>query len=153
MHANAELITRFYTALSRLDGAAMAACYADDATFSDPVFPGLKNGEPGKMWRMLTTRGKDMTVVFDGIEADGASGKAHWVATYTFSGTGARVVNDIQANFTFKNGKIATHRDQFDLYKWMRQALGLKGLLLGWLPPVQAKLQKTARAGLDAFKG
>ena len=52
MHANAELITRFYTALSRLDGAAMAACYADDATFSDPVFPGLKNGEPGKMWRM-----------------------------------------------------------------------------------------------------
>ena len=48
--------------------------------------------------------------------------------------------------------KIATHRDQFDLYKWMRQALGLKGLLLGWLPPVQAKLQKTARAGLDAFK-
>lgn len=153
MHANAELITRFYTALSRLDGAAMAACYADDATFSDPVFPGLKNGEPGKMWRMLTTRGKDMTVVFDGIEADDSSGKAHWVATYTFSGTGARVVNDIQARFTFKNGKIATHRDQFDLYKWMRQALGLKGLLLGWLPPVQAKLQKTARAGLDAFKG
>ncbi len=153
MHANAELITRFYTALSRLDGAAMAACYADDATFSDPVFPGLKNGEPGKMWRMLTTRGKDMTVVFDGIEADGSGGKAHWVATYTFSGTGARVVNDIQARFTFKNGKIATHRDQFDLYKWMRQALGLKGLLLGWLPPVQAKLQKTARAGLDAFKG
>ena len=153
MHANAELITRFYTALSRLDGAAMAACYADDATFSDPVFPGLKNGEPGKMWRMLTTRGKDMTVVFDGIEADDSSGKAHWVATYTFSGTGARVVNDIQARFTFKNGKIATHRDQFDLYKWMRQALGLKGLLLGWLPPVQAKLQKTARGGLDAFKG
>lgn len=153
MHANAEMITRFYTALSRLDGAAMAACYADDATFSDPVFPGLKNGEPGKMWRMLTTRGKDMTVVFDGIEADDSSGKAHWVATYTFSGTGARVVNDIQARFTFKNGKIATHRDQFDLYKWMRQALGLKGLLLGWLPPVQAKLQRTARAGLDAFKG
>ena len=153
MHPNAELIIRFYTALSRLDGAAMAACYTDDATFSDPVFPGLKNGEPGKMWRMLTTRGKDMTVVFDGIEADDSTGKAHWVATYTFSGTGARVVNDIQARFTFKNGKIATHRDQFDLYKWMRQALGLKGMLLGWLPPVQANLQKTARAGLDAFRG
>ncbi len=152
MHPNAELITGFYTALSRLDGAAMAACYAPDAAFSDPVFAGLKNGEPGKMWRMLTTRGKDMSVVFDGIEANDTDGKAHWVATYTFSATGNKVVNDIQARFTFQNGKIKTHQDQFDLYKWMRQALGLKGVLLGWLPPVQAKLRATARAGLNTFK-
>ena len=151
MHSNAALITRFYTALSRLDGAAMAACYADNATFSDPVFVDLKGSEPGKMWRMLCTRGKDMTVVFDGIEADDAIGKAHWVATYTFSGN--KVVNDIQARFTFKNGKIETHQDQFDLYLWMRQALGLKGVLLGRIPAVQAKLRKTARERLDAFKG
>ena len=151
MHSNAALITRFYTALSRLDGAAMAACYADNASFSDPVFVDLKGREPGKMWRMLCTRGKDMTVVFDGIEADDAIGKAHWVATYTFSGN--KVVNDIQARFTFKNGKIETHQDQFDLYLWMRQALGLKGVLLGRIPAVQAKLRKTARERLDAFKG
>ena len=153
MHPNAELITGFYTALSKLDGAGMAACYAADGTFSDPVFQGLKNGEPGKMWRMLTARGKDMTVVFDGIEADGATGRAHWVATYTFSATGRKVVNDIQARFTFENGKIKTHQDTFDLHKWMSQALGVKGALLGWLPPVQAKLRVTARKGLDAFKG
>ena len=151
MHSNAALITRFYTALSRLDGAAMAACYADNATFSDPVFVDLKGSEPGKMWRMLCARGNDMTVVFDGIEADDAIGKAHWVATYTFSGN--KVVNDIQARFTFKNGKIETHQDQFDLYLWMRQALGLKGVLLGRIPAVQAKLRKTARERLDAFKG
>jgi ketosteroid isomerase-like protein len=48
MHPNAELIQGFYTALSRLDGTAMAACYAPNATFSDAVFIGLKNGEPGK---------------------------------------------------------------------------------------------------------
>lgn len=151
MHPNAELITGFYAALARLDGAAMAACYVPDATFSDPVFQGLKNGEPGKMWRMLTARGKDMTVVFDGIEADDRTGKAHWVATYTFSGTGRRVVNDIHAQFTFENGKIKTHQDRFDLHRWMSQALGLKGMLLGWLPPVQAKLRQTARKGLDTF--
>ncbi len=152
MHAHEELIQRFYTALSKRDGAAMAACYTDDATFSDPVFTGLKGKEPGKMWRMLTSRGKDMTVVFDGIEANDTDGRAHWVATYTFSATGRRVVNDIHAKFTFENGKIKTHQDRFDLYKWMRQALGLKGVLLGWLPLVQGKLRATARAGLDAFK-
>ena len=152
MHPNAQLIKQFYSSLSKLDGAAMAACYAPDVVFSDPVFHDLRGEAAGKMWRMLCARGKDMTLVVDGIEATDSTGKAHWVATYTFSATGNKVVNDIQANFTFENGKIKTHRDDFDLYKWMRQALGLKGALLGWLPPVQAKLRQTARAGLDAFK-
>ena len=153
MHPNAELITRFYTSLSKRDGAGMAACYAKEATFSDPVFTNLNGQEPGKMWRMLCKRGKDMTVVFDGIEATDTSGKAHWVATYTFSGTGNKVVNDIQASFVFKDGKIVQHKDVFDLYKWARQALGLKGLLLGWTPFVQGAIRKTAAAGLAAFKG
>jgi ketosteroid isomerase-like protein len=153
MHPNAELIARFYTSLSKLDGAGMAACYASDATFSDPVFTDLRGQEPGKMWRMLCKRGKDMTVVFDGIEATDTAGKAHWVATYTFSGTGRKVVNDIQASFVFKDGKIAQHKDVFDLYKWARQALGLKGVLLGWTPLVQGAIRKQAAAGLAAFKG
>lgn len=153
MHPNAELITRFYTSLSKLDGAAMAACYAADATFSDPVFSDLRGQEPGKMWRMLCKRGKDMTVVFDGIDASDTAGTAHWVATYTFTGTGRKVVNDVQASFVFKNGKIEQHRDAFDLYQWARQALGLKGLMLGWTPLVQGAIRKQAAAGLAAFKG
>ena len=153
MHPNADLITRFYTALSKLDGAGMAACYAKEATFSDPVFTALSGQEPGKMWRMLCSRGKGMTVVFDGIEATDTAGKAHWVATYTFSATGNQVINDIQSSFVFKDGKIVQQKDVFDLYKWARQALGLKGLLLGWTPLVQGAIRKTAASGLAAFKG
>lgn len=153
MHPNAELIARFYTSLSKLDGAGMAACYASDARFSDPVFTDLRGQELGMMWRMLCKRGKDMTVVFDGIEATDTAGKAHWVATYTFSGTGRKVVNDIQASFVFKDGKIAQHKDVFNLYKWARQALGLKGVLLGWTPLVQGAIRKQAASGLAAFKG
>lgn len=37
-HPNAELIERFYQAFQRLDGEAMAACYAPQATFHDPAF-------------------------------------------------------------------------------------------------------------------
>lgn len=153
MHPNAELLTRFYTALTRRDGAKMSACYAPDATFSDPVFTDLRREEPGKMWRMLCARGKDLQVTFDGIEATDTAGKAHWIATYTFSGTGNKVVNDIHASFVFKDGKIVQHQDVFDLYKWARQALGLKGLLLGWTPLVQGAIRKQAAAGLSAFKG
>ena len=75
--------------------------------------------------------------LLDSIEATDTAGKAHWVATYTFSGTGRKVVNDIQASFVFKVGKIVRHKDVFDLYLWARHALGLKGVLLGWTPLVQ----------------
>ena len=151
MHANAELITGFYEAFARLDGAAMAACYAPDATFSDPVFPDLRGPRVGGMWRMLTANAREFSLVFDGVEADDSQGRAHWVATYTFSGTGRRVVNDIQARFTFRDGQIATHQDTFDLWKWTRQALGPVGWVAGWTPMVQGKVRSQADRGLTKF--
>lgn len=151
MHPNAELVTRFYEAFQRRDGAAMAACYAPDATFSDPVFQGLRGTEPGAMWQMLTEQGKDLEIVFGDVQADDQRGRAHWEATYTFSVTGRRVVNIIDAAFTFRDGKIATHVDSFDLYRWTRMALGPAGVLLGWSPLVQGPLRRKARGNLDAW--
>lgn len=153
MHPNAELLARFYTALSQADAATMGACYAPDATFTDPVFTGLKGPEVPKMWRMLCRRATDFSVAFSGIEADDRTGRAHWVATYDFSGTGRKVVNRIDSAFTFHDGRIEAQTDRFDLYAWARQALGVKGLLLGWLPPVQASIRRQARDRLNAFKG
>jgi ketosteroid isomerase-like protein len=152
MHPNAELLTRFYTAMSKADAATMGDCYTDDATFSDPVFTDLKDAEVRKMWRMLCFRAKDFSVTFDGVEADDIHGKARWVARYLFSGTGNRVVNRIESSFEFRGGKIARQIDRFDLYAWMRQALGLKGLLLGWLPPVQDKVRQQAMGRLRTWK-
>lgn len=151
MHANEELLRRFYTAFQRRDGEAMASAYAKDATFSDPVFGDLRGARVGAMWRMLCERGKDLEVTFDGVEADDREGRARWEARYTFGGTGRRVHNVIEARMTFVDGAIATHRDSFDLYAWTRQALGLKGALLGWLPQVQRAVRRQAAASLDAW--
>ena len=50
--ANLALIERFYEAFDRGDGEAMEACYAPAIEFSDPVFPDLKGGQAGAMWRL-----------------------------------------------------------------------------------------------------
>ena len=149
-HPNDELIERFYTAFAALDGDTMAACYAPGATFSDPVFTDLKDGEPGAMWRMLTGRAKDLEVKLDEHEAGDTTGSAHWLADYTFS-TGRRVHNDVRAAFTFEDGLIKTHKDSFSFYGWTRQALGPVGVLLGWSPVVQGKVRGQARERLDEF--
>jgi ketosteroid isomerase-like protein len=150
-HPNDELIQRLYAAFAGRDGEAMAACYAPNARFSDPVFTDLRDDEPGSMWRMLTGRARDLEVGLAEHEADDRRGSAHWLADYTFS-TGRRVHNDIRAEFRFEEGLIAEHRDSFSFYAWARQALGPVGLALGWTPIIRARVRREARAGLDEFR-
>lgn len=151
-HPNAELITRFYQAFQRLDAEAMAECYSPDVHFSDPVFPDLNGEEAADMWRMLASRAQQFSLTFDDVEADDLTGRANWVATYLFSQSGRMVENRIQARFLFADGKIIEHHDSFDLWRWARQALGTKGLLLGWLPAVQNAIRQQAARGLAAFR-
>ncbi|MDF2793225.1 MAG: Ketosteroid isomerase-related protein [Pseudomonas orientalis] len=150
--AHNALISRFYSAFQRLDAEAMVACYSDDVVFSDPAFGELRGGDAGDMWRMLTTRAKDFSLTFDQVRSDERTGSAHWVATYLFSATGNTVVNDIQARFVFRDGRICEHHDHFDLWGWSRQALGTKGLLLGWTPLVRNAVRAQANKGLKAFQ-
>ena len=82
---------------------------------------------------------------------DAERGKAHWDARYTFTQTGRRVHNRIDARFLFRDGLIIRHEDTFSFWRWARQALGPAGLLLGWAPPLRAKVRSTARGNLRAF--
>jgi uncharacterized protein len=148
---NAELIRRLYAAFGARDGGAMAALYAPDARFSDPVFGELRGEQPGAMWRMLTGRADDLKIELLEHEAEGDRGSARWVADYTFTQTGRPVRNDVRARFQFSDGLIAVHCDEFDFYRWSRQALGMPGLLLGWTPILRAATRRRARAGLDEF--
>jgi ketosteroid isomerase-like protein len=148
---NEQLIERFYAAFDERDGAAMAACYAPDAHFSDPVFPDLDGAEPGAMWEMLTSQATELRIELLEHEAGEESGSAHWRAHYVFSHTGRRVTNDVRARFRFADGLIAEHADEFSFHRWSRQALGAPGLLLGWTPVLKASVRRRARAGLASF--
>jgi ketosteroid isomerase-like protein len=151
MHPHAELIERFYTAFARRDWAGMAACYHPDVHFTDEVFD-LRGAEAGWMWRMLCTNGRDLTLETSGIDADGNGGRAHWDARYTFSATGRKVLNRIDARFEFRDGLIVRHVDRFDFWAWARQALGLPGMLLGWSGALKAKVRARAARSLAEFK-
>ena len=149
--SNEGTIRRFYEAFQKRDAATMAACYAPDVRFSDPVFTDLRGAQAGLMWKMLCERGKDLKIEVSGIGADAGTGRAHWEAWYTFSATGRKVHNVIDASFEFREGLITRHTDRFDLYRWARQALGPAGLLLGWSPLLQNKVRAMAAKGLADY--
>lgn len=146
-----DVIERFYDAFSRRDAAGMHACYHQDVTFSDPVFTELRGDRARAMWSMLCERGKDLRVEATDITADGEQGRAHWEAWYTFSVTGRKVHNVIDATFAFRDGLIYEHTDVFDLKRWARQALGpIAGIMAG-APFIQKKIQGTAGKGLEQY--
>jgi ketosteroid isomerase-like protein len=151
-HPNAELIRRFYSAFSKRDAEGMVACYDGDIQFSDAAFPDLRGQNVGDMWRMLCESGKDLRVEASEIAADETKGTARWVAHYTFGATDRKVVNDVRAQFTFRDGHIVTHKDSFHFATWARQALGLPGLLLGWTGWMQRQVQARAAKGLASFQ-
>lgn len=130
----------------------MNDCYAEDIVFSDPVFMVLHGDEVRAMWEMLCTNAKDFSLTFSGIELlDEEYATCKWVATYTFSKTGRKVVNKIKAYMKFKDGKIIEHSDAFRLSTWIGQALGWKGVLFGWTGFMKRAVQKNARRNLMNF--
>ena len=157
VNTNEQTLTKFYSAFSALDADTMASCYAENVVFDDPAFSLRGRREVGGMWHMLCkatqTKGRDAwKLEFRDIQADTATGRAHWEAHYRFSATGRLVHNVIDAQFTFDpDGLIASHRDRFDFWHWSRQALGAPGLLLGWTPFLQSKVRHQAKATLQKY--
>ena len=149
------VVERFYEALARRDSSAMAASYENDAAFTDPVFGELRGEAVRDMWRMLLGRSSgDMTtsIVHLGGSADGTTLQMHVTIDYTFSRTGNRVSNRIATFMTFRDGRIARQTDDFDFYRWARQAFGIAGWAAGWMPAFRRKVQSEAAAGLARFQ-
>lgn len=151
MTPNEALIHQFYTAFQQKDVKTMQNSYGDQAIFNDAVFINLDAQQVRAMWQMLLSRSEDMKLSFGKVKEDGDKVTAYWEAHYTFTATGKKVVNKIDAEFEIKDGKIIMHTDTFNFYKWARQAFGSGGLLLGWTNVFKEKVRQTAKKKLDDY--
>lgn len=151
MNQHEQLIHTFYSAFKERNFRVMQECYADNATFSDPIFQDLNADQVRAMWEMFLVKSDSLTIEYKNIELIQELVTAQWTARYTLSSTGRQVTNTIRSIFRIKNGKIVRHTDSFNFYGWTRQALGMKGILLGWTPFVKNRIRRTARASLRTF--
>jgi len=147
-----KIIETFYHAFAKGDVDGMARCYHENIQFHDPLFGSLSGDEVPDMWRMILSRNRGVDISFGNVKADDKTGSADWQASYIFSRTARKVFNKISSNFEFADGKIIRQNDNFDLWKWSRQAFGLSGLLFGWTSTFQNKLKKQSRELLEGFR-
>lgn len=153
MNQNQQLIETFYSAFANGDAVGMRSCYHEDIIFRDPAFGILKGKDAADMWEMLIERSKgNLKIEFFDILANKEKGSARWIATYVFSKTGRKVVNEIEAQFEFRDGLIVRHTDYFDIWNWSKQAMGITGYLLGWTGFLQNKIQQAALLSLRKYQ-
>ncbi len=152
METNKQVIEKFYTAFQKLDYQTMNSCYGDNIAFNDPAFGLLRGDEAKAMWELLCKNAKDFSLTFSNIQLlDEEYATCNWIASYTFSKTGRKVINNVKAHMLLKDGKIIEHSDAFKLSNWAAQALGFKGVLFGWTGFMKRKIQSNARKNLIAF--
>ncbi|WP_430468313.1 nuclear transport factor 2 family protein [Winogradskyella ouciana] len=147
------LIETFYKAFNNLDASTMCSCYHEDIVFEDPAFGRLEGERAKAMWQMLceSQKDKNFKVEVSNINSNDTEGSAHWEAYYIFSKSGRKVHNKIDAQFEFKDGLIINHKDNFNLHKWARQALGFKGLVIGRTRYFKNKLKAQTNRLLDKY--
>lgn len=153
MTPNEKKLIKFYSAFANADASTMCEYYHPTIRFRDPVFGLLKENDVCKMWEMLMERSKgNIKIEFSDIKADEYLGSVRWIATYNFSKNNRKVVNVIHAQFQFKDGLIIKHTDDFDIWKWSKQALGIPGYLFGWTGYFQNKIHQKALLSLKKYK-
>ncbi|MGO4913112.1 nuclear transport factor 2 family protein [Leeuwenhoekiella sp. W20_SRS_FM14] len=152
MHPNEEVLETFYSAFKAHDPEKMTACYGKNITFTDPAFGNIKGDRARAMWFMLIERGgSNLEISYSDIQANDYNGSAKWTATYLFGPKKRKVVNHVVGTFYFQNGKILQHTDHFNLWRWSRQAIGFKGLILGWSNVMKLKIQQQSSKSLSGY--
>ena len=146
-----SVATKFYSAFQQKNANEMNECYHPELQFEDPAFDKLSFAETSAMWEMLCESAKDLSIEFSILKSEANYVEVRWIAEYTFSKTGRFVHNEIIAHLSFKDGKIIQHIDQFDLYKWAKQAMGVQGWLIGATPFFKKKLNQQTNYQLKKY--
>lgn len=150
--SNTEIVQNFYSAFKQKDAKTMNSFLADNICFEDPAFGKLEGEDVKYMWQFLIENAKDFSMNYTIENEKNNTVSANWTAQYTFSTTGNTVINEVRSRFEIHDGKIINHKDDFDLKKWIKQALGSAAGFFGASFLVKNAVQKQSRALLKTYQ-
>lgn len=164
-HLTSQTLHRFFTALAERDSQGMLNCYAHGVRFEDPVFNLNGESEIMGMWALLfghvglarerknksqRDRPTVWAVEFHTVKTLNNHGSVRWEATFRYAPTGRVVHNGVYSQFRFdEDGLILSQRDNFDFWRWARQAYGIVGMMIGWTPMMWDHAREQAEVSLQ----
>lgn len=148
-HLTSQTLHRFFTALAARDTQGMLNCYAHGVRFEDPLFNLSGEREIMGMWALLF-KADVWALEFHTVKTLNNHGSVRWEATFRYTPTGKVVYNGVYSQFYFDDdGLILSQRDNFDFWRWARQAYGFMGLMIGWTPLMWDHAREQAEVSLQ----
>ncbi|MFL9829379.1 nuclear transport factor 2 family protein [Flavobacterium sp. ARAG 55.4] len=152
MISSEKTIHQLYTSIAQGNLSAIDRCYSAAVKFHDPVFGKLTANKVPKMWKMLIQKSYEKPdIEYKIIKINEHTAEVKWKAVYIFGKKKRKIINNIHSVFHFKDGLIIKQNDDFNIWKWTRQAFGLSGFLFGWTGYMQRKIQMKAQSSLSTF--
>jgi hypothetical protein len=160
------VVGRFFEALALSDWQTMARCYHDKASFSDPIYPDLREERIVYMWHELLAAATDnapkekstnrlnltdLLLEYRILFGDERKAQVQWTATYRYGKRSVR--NEVLSTLAIWDDKIVRQVDEYNFWSWSRQALGLPGLVFGAMPWYQRSVQRSAQSRLVQAAG
>jgi SnoaL-like domain len=140
---------QLFTAIACQDAAAIQNAYADNAELRHAIVGSLSGPDIKTAWRRFLARTPDLTLSFQICHAGVATAEIVWTLQHRFFENNRPIVIDGTTLLRFSEGRIAFQRDSFSRRDWFRQALGLKGLILSFIPGWSKFLEFEVRRSLD----
>lgn len=153
MRAAWQVTEHFFGALQRHDVDALVRFYAHEAEFFHPLLGRLTQLQVSAAWRRFVQLTPDLSVRFRIEQVGPGAAEASWTQSYLFHLTGRRVSVSGTSQFLLgrQGGRLQIIKqiDQCDRRQWSRQALGMKGLLLSFVPGWRTFVENELRLTLD----
>lgn len=148
---SAAVVIRFFESYQKNDWQNMARCYHDKASFSDPIYPDLREESIVYLWFSRLAARRVVDLQYRVLFADDRKAQVEWSGLSPLHGKSVQIKG--LSTFALWDATIVRQVDEFSFVQWSRQALGWKGWLLGSLRFYQARVQRSARSQLDQVAG
>ena len=147
--STSTVVDRFFEALRRADMSVIDHCYHAQISYSDPLFEDLRGARVALRWRMLLAQAGSFSLEHSLVFADERKAQVQWTADYRLNGRPVRI--SMLSTLAIWDDLIVRQVDEYDLWKYCRQAQGLAGVLLGGMQPFQKIIKRRARNELERF--
>jgi hypothetical protein len=149
VRASWTTVEQLFKAAQARDPDAILLAYAEEALIDHPLLGSLSRADYAAALTAFLQETPDYELTFQINHAGIDHAEAEWTLSYVFHATGRSIVTKGETAFRLSGLRIIHQRDDFDRRDWSRQALGLSGFVLSFVPGWRAFLERELRRSLS----
>jgi hypothetical protein len=142
---NWTIIDRLFKAFQSKDADAILAAYSAKCQFNHPLIGCMSKDEFSKAVQIFIRETPDYELAFQINHVSAKRVEVEWTMTHIFHLTGRIIKQNGKTTCFLSANSVVRQIDQFDRRIWSRQAMGVTGLVLSFVPGWKSFIERELR--------